>query len=280
VNDVNVRSDNWVPSVYRVKRRVAETGDTVTLEVAPESSGVSGCRPGQFNMLYAFGIGEIAVSASGDPQDTSKLVHTIRAVGEVSHALCSLETGACFGLRGPYGSAWPVEQARGQDVLLVAGGLGLAPLRPVLYHLLRYRGQYRRIMVLVGMRDAASILYQRELGQWSSRRDVEVRVALDRGGTTWHGPVGKVTALLQQLKLVPEALIAMLCGPQIMMQATADDLHNKGVPLDRIYLSMERNMKCALGICGRCQFGPAFVCKDGPVLRLDRIAHLLPVEEI
>jgi NAD(P)H-flavin reductase len=270
----------WVPHIYRVIRRVVETADTVTLEVAPESSRVSRCQPGQFNMLYAFGIGEIAVSASGDPQDDTKLVHTIRAVGAVSQALCSLEAGAPFGLRGPFGTAWPIEQARGQDVIVVAGGLGLAPLRPVLYHVLRHREQYRRVILLVGMRDPASILFQQQLGQWSSRRDVEVRVTLDRADATWHGTVGRVPALMQQLTFAPTAVIAMLCGPEIMMRVAADALRAKGIPTDRIYFSMERNMKCALGVCGRCQFGPAFICKDGPVLRLDRIAHLLPVEEI
>jgi len=269
-----------LPQCYRVTRRIREGLDTCTLELAPTQVEIPTFRPGQFNMLYAFGVGEIAVSLSGDPGDTSRLVHTVRSVGAVSTAIITLEPGATLGVRGPFGTAWPVVEAEGRDVVFVAGGLGLAPLRPAIYHVLAHRNLYRKVIVLVGMRNPSEILYSRLLEQWRALDGVTVEVTVDESDTTWHGEVGVVPSLVSRAKFDAGNAIAMVCGPEVMMRFTANALADAAVPRERIYLSMERNMKCAVGLCGRCQFGPTFVCKDGPVMRLDRIGGLLSIHGI
>lgn len=275
-----VPDDPFVPQPYRVVRRSVEAPDTVTLEIVAAGGEVPAYRPGQFNMLYAFGVGEIAVSMSGDPADRSCFVHTIRAVGAVSTALTQLATGGVLGVRGPFGNPWPVDEAQGRDVVIVAGGLGLAPLRPVIYHLLLFRERYGRVVILVGMRDPADILYLEALERWRGRLDVELEVTVDRADARWRGNVGVVPALIPRMSLDASRTIAFVCGPEIMMRFTVGGLRDVGVALERVYVSMERNMKCAIGLCGHCQFGPAFVCKDGPVMRMDRIVDIFAVREL
>jgi NAD(P)H-flavin reductase len=272
--------DPFVPQPYRVTRRTREAVDTVTLEIVPAAGELPEFEPGQFNMLYAFGIGEIPISMSGDAEDRSRVAHTVRAVGAVSSAITVLEANAALGVRGPFGTPWPMREAQGRDVVIVAGGLGLAPLRPVIYHLLRHRDRYRRVNILIGMRNPAEILYQRQVAEWRGSLDVELEVTVDRADATWHGNVGVVPSLVARMPFDPTHTIAMVCGPEIMMRFTANALRDAGVALDRIHVSMERNMKCAIGLCGRCQFGPDFICKNGPVMRMDRIARALAVKEI
>jgi NAD(P)H-flavin reductase len=256
---------------------VRESSDTVTL-LLDAGSGFA-FAPGQFNMLYAFGVGEVAISVSGDSARPEQLVHTVRAVGSVTRTLCAKRRGACVGVRGPFGSAWPLAEARGRDVVVTAGGLGLAPLRPAIYELLRRRDQYGRIAILYGARSPGDLLYRRELSRWRARLDVEVRVTVDRAGPGWRGPVGVVSSLLDRLELDHASAVALVCGPEVMMRVAARDLERLGVARERIHLSLERNMKCGLGHCGHCQLGPHFVCKDGPVLRYDRVADLLHLRE-
>jgi NAD(P)H-flavin reductase len=272
--------DPFVPQAYRVARRTREGTETATLDLVPVKGALPAFRPGQFNMLYAFGVGEIAISMSGDPSDRNRFVHTVRSVGAVSAAITALGTGDLLGLRGPFGAAWPVEVAHGRDVVIVAGGLGLAPLRPAIYHVLAHREQYRRVIILAGMRNPREILYRPELEQWRGRLDVELEVTVDRGDGGWRGNVGVVPALIPRMGFDPANVIVMVCGPEIMMRFTANALRDAGVALDRIHVSMERNMKCAIGLCGHCQFGPTFVCKDGPVMRMDRIAEIFSLREI
>jgi len=273
-------ADPWIPRSYRVTRRTSESPDTATLEVVPSEGALPAFRPGQFNMLYAFGVGEIAVSLSGDPADRSRFVHTVRTVGAVSGAIAALPAGAALGLRGPFGTPWPLEEARGRDIILIAGGLGLAPLRPAIHEVLGHRERYRRVVILVGMRNPNDILYRHELERWRSTLDVELEVTVDRADAGWHGHVGVVPSLIPRTSFDPAHAIAMICGPEIMMRFTAQALEGVGVALERIYVSMERNMKCAIGLCGHCQFGPLFVCRDGPVMRMDRIAKIFAVREI
>jgi NAD(P)H-flavin reductase len=185
-----------------------------------------------------------------------------------------------LGLRGPYGTPWPVESAEGNDVVFVAGGLGLAPLRPAIYHVLARREQYGRVVVLYGTRSPSDILFRHEVERWRRRLDLEILVTVDRADADWRGDVGVVPRLIGRAGFDPHAVVAMVCGPEVMMRFTANGLHAAGVALDHIYLSMERNMKCAIGLCGHCQFGPDFVCKDGPVMRYDRIADIMTVREI
>jgi NAD(P)H-flavin reductase len=280
--DAAIRSvaDPMVPTRARVLRRRRELADTWTLEIEPEDPGVLRFGPGQFNMLYALGIGEVAISVSGDPASPDHLIHTIRDVGKVSHALTRLRPGASLGVRGPFGSLWPVEAAAGQDVVVIAGGLGLAPLRPAIYRLLAERERFGRIALLYGTRSPAEILYPRELERWRRRLDVQLEVTVDHAGEDWRGHIGVVPQLIPRAFFDPAQTVALLCGPEIMMRVAALELRDAGVAEDAIHLSMERNMKCALGHCGRCQFGPMLVCRDGPVVSYDRIAGLLAVKEL
>jgi NAD(P)H-flavin reductase len=272
--------DPFIPSPYRVGKVRRETRDITTLEVAPIDGQRPDYQPGQFNMLYVFGIGEVAISVSGDPAASGHYVHTVRDVGAVSGAIAKLPAGATLGLRGPYGTAWPVELAEGGDVLFVAGGLGLAPLRPAIYHVLGRRENYGRVALLYGTRSPPDILFRQEVERWRRRLDVEVLVTVDRADTDWRGDVGVVPRLIGRAGFDPHNAVAMVCGPEVMMRYTADALRAAGMAPDRIWLSMERNMKCAIGLCGHCQFGPDFICKDGPVMRYDRIATILTIREI
>jgi NAD(P)H-flavin reductase len=271
--------DSFVPQLYRVGRVRRELADTTTLELTPLAGPRPAFEPGQFNMLYAFGVGEVAISVSG-ATDATSFVHTVRAVGTVSAAIAKLEAGATIGLRGPFGTSWPVKSAEGADVVFVAGGLGLAPLRPAIYHVLANRPRYGRVVILVGSRHPKDMLYRQELEQWRQRRDVEVEVTVDHADADWHGNVGVVPILIRRVVFDPNDSVALICGPEVMMRFSANALRDAGVAPGRIYLSMERNMKCAIGLCGHCQFGPTFVCKDGPVMRLDEIAEILAVREI
>lgn len=272
--------DPFLPQPWRVERRRRELIGAVTLELAPLAGERPDFLPGQFNMLYVFGVGEVAISLSGDAERGTTFVHTLRNVGAVSGALSRLEVGASVGVRGPFGRGWPLAEAEGADVLLVAGGLGLAPLRPALYAILARRERYGRVVVMVGSRSPAEILYRRELEHWRRRPDLEVLLTVDHADAGWRGHVGVVPALIPHAGLDPAKTLALVCGPEVMMRFTANALLAAGIRPGRIHLSMERNMKCAVGQCGHCQFGPFFVCKDGPVLRYDRIGTILAVPEI
>jgi NAD(P)H-flavin reductase len=269
-----------LPQLYRVQRRRRETADVFTLELLPEQGVPPAFTAGQFNMLYVFGVGEVPISISGDPTRPRPLVHTTRAVGTVTNAMQTLRRGDPVGVRGPFGQPWPVQEAQGKDVVLVAGGIGLAPLRPVLYHLLAQRAQYGQIVLLYGTRTPADLLYRRQLEQWRGRFDLEVDVTVDRAEGAWHGHVGVVTRRIATASFDPSDTVVMMCGPEVMMRFTAMELLHRGVSEEHIFVSMERNMKCAIGFCGHCQFGPTFICKDGPVLRYDHLKPWLEKREI
>jgi len=266
---------------FRIQRVTEETADTFTWRLVPERRGDAfPFEPGQFNMLYAFPVGEAPISISGDPGRPDVLVHTTRAVGTVSRAMRALKRGDVIGVRGPYGTPWPVDDARGGDLLLMPGGIGIAPLRPVLYHALAHRDTYRRVILLYGARTPADILYAGELEAWRGRSDLEMQVTVDRASGDWRGRVGLVTALIPHAGLDPARTTAMICGPEVMMRFAARELETAGLPRERIYISMERSMKCGIGFCGHCMFGPVFVCKEGPVFRLDRVSRFLSIAEV
>jgi NAD(P)H-flavin reductase len=191
-----------------------------------------------------------------------------------------LRRGDTVGIRGPVGTSWPVEKADGKDVVLAAGGIGLAPLRPVIYYLLSHRERYGKVTILYGTRTPSDILFRGELERWRSRFDVEVCLTVDRATSGWRGNVGVVTTLIPKAPFDPMNAIAMICGPEIMMRYTAMQLQDRGLELDRIYVSMERNMKCGIGLCGHCQYGPSFVCKDGPVFSYKAIKEMLTRREV
>lgn len=265
-----------VPVSYRVARRRRETHDTWTLELEPAGdAALAPFAPGQFAMLYAFGKGEVPISVSALP-----LVHTIRAVGVVSAALCDTRRGDVLGVRGPFGTAWPVEAAEGADVVVMAGGIGLAPLRPAIDHLLDNRERYGRVVVLYGGRSPQELLYTAELERWRGRFDVEVHVAVDQAAAGWYGRVGVVTTLVPRADFDPGHTVAMICGPEVMMRFAVAALQERGVPAEVIFVSLERSMKCAIRLCGHCQLGPEFICHDGPVFPWDRVEPLLRVREL
>jgi NAD(P)H-flavin reductase len=268
------------PEPYRVVRRHRETHDTWTLDLEPLNGEGPTVGPGQFMMAYVFGVGEVPVSVSGQPDRPGPVVHTIRAVGAVTQALCASRRGTVLGLRGPFGNQWPVEEAAGADVVVVAGGVGLAPVRPALYHLLEHRADYGNVSLLYGSRTPSDLLFRRELESWRGRLDVAVDVTVDAGDSGWRGKVGVVPKLIPAADFDPSATVAIVCGPEIMMRFTASALVERGVPGSRIHLSMERNMRCGLGHCGHCQLGPTLICRDGPIYRYDELAALMEVREL
>jgi NAD(P)H-flavin reductase len=274
----SLQDDPSLPRPARLRRRRRDSKEIWTLDLeAPETPPFAA---GQFNMLTVFGVGEVPISLSGDPGDPSRLVHTIRAVGPVSRALVQLKAGALVGLRGPYGVGWPIEAAAGRDVVVIAGGLGLAPLRSAIYRLLAERGRYGRLILLYGTRSPDDILFRAELESWRRRLDMAVEVTVDHATSDWHGNVGVVTTLIRSARFDPSHALALVCGPEVMMRFAIAGLKDAGVDSEAIYLSMERNMKCAIGLCGHCQLGPVFVCRDGPVFRHDRIGAVLAMREI
>jgi NAD(P)H-flavin reductase len=271
--------DPMLPKIAHVLRRRRDGPDVWTLDIEPED-GTMDFLPGQFNMLTVFGVGEVPISMSGDPGAPELLIHTIRSVGPVSKALAEMKPGAALGVRGPFGVGWPVVEAAGHDVVFVAGGLGLAPLRPAFYRVLAERDRYGNVVLLYGTRSPDDILFRRELESWRRRLDLEVHVTVDHALTGWHGHVGVVTSLVPRADFDPLHAVAFVCGPEIMMRFATTALIDAGLPAEAIYLSMERNMKCAVGLCGHCQFGPTFVCRDGPVFPYDRLRGILNLKEI
>lgn len=266
---------------FEIRRVGKESHDTFSLVCEPDGpDGLFPFTPGQFNMLYVYGVGEIPISISGDPTRPSQLVHTTREVGVVTHAMRGLRVGETIGVRGPFGTGWPVEKAVGRDVVLVTGGIGLAPLRPVIYHVLANRQDYGKLVLLYGARTPEDILFRKELERWRGRFDFEAFLTVDRATGNWRGNVGVVTQLIKRSPFDPQQCVAMVCGPEIMMRFTVLELEKRGVPHDKIYLSMERNMKCGIGLCGHCQLGGSFVCKDGPVYGYDAMRDILTRREM
>jgi NAD(P)H-flavin reductase len=269
-----------VPTPYRVRRVAEDTHDTFTLELDVAGRGTSWAyEPGQFNMLYVFGVGEVPISISGDLGGRT-LEHTTREVGAVTRALRRVRRGDSIGVRGPFGAPWPVAQAAGRDVVLIAGGIGLAPLRPIVREIARRRQDFGRVVLLYGTRTPPDVLFGRELAQWRSEFRITVEVTVDRATQPWPGHVGVVTNLVPRAPFDPPNALAFLCGPEIMMRFAAAALVKRGLDDGRIFVSLERNMKCAVGVCGHCQLGPTFVCRDGPVFPWPRVRRLLEVREL
>lgn len=265
------------PEPFRIVRIRRELSDTFTLELEPRNGGqVKEWRPGQFNMIYAFGIGESALSISGDSDQRSSYIHTIRAVGRVTRSLERLKRGDVVGLRGPFGQGWP--DAAGKDLIIIAGGIGLAPLRPVIYRVLKSRAAYGRVLILYGARSPGDLMYRNEIESWRGRLDLGFEVTVDTAPSSWRGNIGVVTALIPGSGWQDGQ--AMICGPEVMMRFSVQALQRMGMSDDRIFISMERNLSCAIGHCGHCQYGPHFICKDGPVLSFDRVAHYFNIREV
>jgi anaerobic sulfite reductase subunit B len=273
--------DAMAPLEYTVAHRRTETRDTATLTLAPaRGPRLALFRPGQFTMLSVAGVGEIPVSISGAERFDGRIMHTVRDVGAVSGALCRVPVGGPVGVRGPYGRGWDLRSALGGDLLVMAGGIGLAPLRSLVLTALALRGRFGRIVVLVGARTSAEILYPLQVAAWARRRDLEVESTVDHATPGWTGSEGLITEPLARTRLAPERTTAFLCGPEAMMKASAAALLERGLAPARIQVSLERNMQCGIGWCGHCQLGPYLLCRQGPVHRWDAVADLLDIEEL
>ncbi|KUI23082.1 oxidoreductase [Mycobacterium sp. IS-1496] len=269
------------PVPYRVRTRVAENRDSATLRLEPVGEPLRAPKPGEFMMLYAFGIGEVAISVSGSPTDTDDAVtHTIRAVGAVSRALHDAQPGTVIGMRGPLGTDWGLDDAVGRDLVVVAGGVGLAPLRPVVLGALAERDRYGRVALIAGARSRDDFLFADELRRWADSGAVDVHLTVDVPVQGWPGEVGFVTEPLRRLPVRPGRTTAFLCGPEPMMRNSAAELVRKGLARNDIRVSLERNMQCGIGWCGHCQLGPLLLCRDGPVVGYDVAEPLLQVEEL
>lgn len=274
-----------VPQVATIRRVVEDAEETYTYWVEfddPEFRRLFTFQPGQISLIGVFGVGEIPISISTDPAEPLMLGHTVRICGRVTNALKALKEGDQVTIRAPFGRPWPVPHARGGDLLIVAGGLGMAPVRPAIYAALRSRGSFRRIIVCVGARSPEQILFPDEMERWKSpeRLDLVLHMTVDVPDKTWPHHVGLVTQLFPKADIDPRVTTVFTCGPEIMMRFAIRDLVALGVPRKRIWLSMERNMQCAVKFCGHCQLGPYFVCEDGPVFNYPELEDLMEVEEL
>jgi NAD(P)H-flavin reductase len=269
------------PRPFRVTARRQETEDTWTLALEPtDGEPLPTFRPGQFNMLYAFGVGEVPISISGDPGMGGPLEHTVRAVGPVSAAICQASPGEQLGVRGPFGSCWPLDAAGGRHVVIVAGGIGLAPLRPALLEALAGRERLEGLVLLCGGRTPAQLLFRSQLEDWEADPRLEVGVTVDSAEVGWLGNVGVVTTLIGRAPFDPARAVAFIVGPEVMMRYAVEALLARGMDASDVYISIERNMKCAIAHCGRCQFGPTFACREGPVMSFAEIEHFFRIREV
>lgn len=275
--------DPYIPKLAQIIEKRHEAKNIYTFRLrfsSDEEQEAYSFAPGQFNMLYVFGVGEIAISISGDPSDREGIDHTIRVVGTVSRAMGSCEEGDTLGVRGPFGSQWPLQEARGKDVLVITGGLGCAPVMGAIHYIIKRRSDYGKLKILHGIKAPRDLIYRQKLEEWKQFPDTEVHLTSDEADKDWKFSVGVVTNLMDKIEIDPANTVVMMCGPEVMMKFALKELKKHSIGSDQIYLSMERNMKCAMGFCGHCQYGPHFICRDGPILRYDQVAGLFPVREV
>lgn len=268
-----------VPKLYEVKSNEKESADVYTLTLAAkEGTDEMTFLPGQFNMLHHFGFGEVAISHAGDSSCRGQVVHTVRSAGPVTEQMSKLKPGDEVGVRGPFGSTWPLDK-EGSDVLLIAGGIGLPPLRSALCALIANKSRYNSLTLLYGAKNPEDLIYREDLRRWQEQ-GVKVVISVDQGDANWKGPVGVITHLIQKNIRDPKNILALICGPEIMIEFSVKELEQAGVAAKDIAVSLERHMQCGVGFCGRCQYGPFFLCKDGPVLPYEKLQHWFWVKEL
>lgn len=270
----------YLPHVARIVERRQDAPTIFTLRLAFDDDKLQSqyrFQPGQFNMVYLYGVGEVAISIVSDPQDEPLFGHTIRVVGRVTEGLAKLQPGDRVGIRGPYGRGWPLAAAAGKNVLIVTGGLGCAPVVSVIGYVMRRRAEYGKLTIIQGVKHSADLIYRQQYEAWSREPDTEVLIAANASAGHWPWHVGQVTELIAQAQIAPESTVAMMCGPEGMMLAAAKILLQRGLSEKQIYFSTERNMHCALGHCGHCQFGGKFVCRNGPVFDYSEIKALFGI---
>ncbi|MDA8365086.1 MAG: FAD/NAD(P)-binding protein [Gammaproteobacteria bacterium] len=273
-------SDLIVPHEAEVVESIGETPSIFTLRLRfrdrSKHAGYS-FAPGQFNMLYLYGVGEVPISIVSDPQDDALFDHTIRAVGHVTRGLSRLRPGDRLGIRGPFGRGWPLQQAEGRDVMVITGGLGCAPAVSVINYVMRRRERFGELVIVQGVKHADDLIWQERYRRWSVMEHTQVLIAADVGTALWPWHVGRVTELFAQARINGSAAIVMMCGPEGMMRAAVEELRARGIAENAMWLSLERSMQCAVGRCGHCQIGGKFVCKDGPVFNYTAVKDLLSV---
>ncbi len=270
--------DAGPPHTATVVARTQESPSIFTLQVRFDDAATQAAyrfAPGQFNMLYLFGVGEVPVSIMSDPGDRSGIGHTIRALGRVTQGLAALQSGDKVGLRGPFGRGWPLQEIGGNDIVLVTGGLGCAPVVSVIHYILKRRERYGKLVIIQGVKHTEDLIWREQYDRWARLPDTQVLVAASEGAALWPWHVGRVTELFGLAQFNPACASAMMCGPEGMMRAAADSLLQRGLPESRLFLSMERNMQCAVGRCGHCQLGGSFVCRNGPVFSWGQVKSLL-----
>ena len=271
----------YLPHEAEIVERIQEAPDIFTLRLQftdPHQQANYTFAPGQFNMLYLHGVGEVPISIVSDPENANLYDHTIRVVGRVTKAMAALQQGDYIGIRGPYGRGWPMAEAEGRDVVLITGGLGCAPVVSVIHYVLQRRERFERLIIMQGVKHSNDLIWREQYAAWSKLPDTQILLAANETTPHWAFDSGFVTDLLDKANFEADNASAMLCGPEIMMQVASQRLLEKHVAADDIWLSMERNMHCAVGHCGHCQFGGQFICKDGPVFPLPAISHLLGVK--
>ena len=270
--------DAGPPHAATVVSRTQESPTIFTLQLRLNDAATQAAyrfAPGQFNMLYLYGVGEVPISITSDPGDRNDIGHTIRALGRVTRGLSDLQPGDQVGLRGPFGRGWPLQEVGGCDLVLVTGGLGCAPVVSVIHYILKRRDRFGKLVIIQGVKHAEDLIWREQYERWAKLPDTQVLVAASEGAALWPWHVGRVTDLFGLAQFNPARAAAMMCGPEGMMRVAADSLLARGLPDSRLYLSMERNMQCAVGRCGHCQLGGSFVCRDGPVFSWGQVNDLL-----
>ncbi|WP_148338834.1 FAD/NAD(P)-binding protein [Aquicella siphonis] len=269
--------DPYLPVEAEVVKCTHESSSIFTLHVSfaeRHHHHLYSFYPGQFNMVYLYGVGEVAISIVSDPEETHIISHTIRALGRVTRALQRLQPGDRIGIRGPFGRGWPLHKVQGKDIVVVTGGLGCAPTVSIINYILARRNQYGNLKILQGVKHSDDFIFRKQYEKWQQSPHTEIHIAADQAGPKWPWNVGYVTDMIQTLELNPDKTICMMCGPEMMMHTAISALDRQGIPEQAIYLSMERNMECGIGHCGHCQYGGLFVCKDGPVFAYPEIKGL------
>ena len=260
-----------------ILERIQEAPDLFTLRLKftdQEIQDTYEFEPGQFNMLYLYGVGEVPISIVSDPDDSHVIDHTIRVVGRVTRGMTNLKTGDRIGVRGPYGRGWPMLESKQKDIVVVTGGLGCAPVVSVINYIEQRRSEYGHLNIVQGVKHTADFIWSERYDKWREMPGTRVLLAADVGEALWPWHVGPVTSLFDRLEFDPDNVAVMMCGPEGMMRVVCDHMLDKNVSAEQLFLSMERNMQCAIGHCGHCQYGSKFICKDGPVFSFDKVRNL------
>jgi NAD(P)H-flavin reductase len=264
------------PFMARITFIKKETYDTSTYGLQLKENPGFSFLPGQFNMVGIPEVGEAPISFSSEPGEKNKFQHTIRAVGRVTQAMAQRKKGDRLQIRGPYGRGWPLKEARGKNILVVAGGIGLAPLRGFLLYIWKNHNDFGKVVILYGARTPDDLLFKEELPLWRKKPNTQLLLTVDEipPGTRWKENQGVVTTLFDRVGVSPDNTLALICGPEIMMRFVVVGFLQRGYAGSRLYLSLERRMKCGIGQCGHCQIGPKYVCRDGPVFSYREIRGL------